>query len=100
MRKAILGIRMWPDDNGRPWARNVVDIGGSVLLVSQFTLHATMKNGTRPSFHRAMPPSAAESLYARFVVDITEALGEDRVQGARFRYLCDKRLVRLLTPCR
>lgn len=70
------------------------------MPVSQFTLHATMKNGTRPSFHRAMPPSAAESLYARFVVDITEALGEDRVQGARFRYLCDKRLVRLLTPCR
>jgi D-tyrosyl-tRNA(Tyr) deacylase len=42
--KKVLNTRLWPGDDGRPWVKNVIDIGGEVLLVSQFTLYASLKS--------------------------------------------------------
>jgi D-tyrosyl-tRNA(Tyr) deacylase len=62
MLDRILAYRVFPDACGR-MNRSVADVGGGVLLVSQFTLSADTGRGLRPGFSRAMPPAAAESLY-------------------------------------
>lgn len=62
MLDKLLSYRMFADEQGR-MNRSVVDVGGGVLLVSQFTLSADTRKGLRPSFSSAMAPQAAESLY-------------------------------------
>ncbi len=61
----IARLRIFPDDDGR-FDRSVLDIGGAVLVVSQFTLIADTTKGNRPSFAEAAPPERAESLYEQF----------------------------------
>lgn len=62
MAEKILAIRIFPDSEGK-MNRSVVDIGGGVLLVSQFTLYGDLRKGTRPSFIEAARPEHAEPLY-------------------------------------
>jgi D-tyrosyl-tRNA(Tyr) deacylase len=62
MLNKLLGYRVFPDDAGRMNC-SVVDVGGGVLLVSQFTLSADTRKGLRPGFSSAMPPADAEQLY-------------------------------------
>ncbi len=62
MLDKLLAYRVFPDDVGRMNC-SVEDVGGGVLLVSQFTLSADTRKGLRPSFSTAMPPDAAEQLY-------------------------------------
>ena len=64
-------------------SRSVTDTGGDLLVVSQFTLHASVNKGTRPSFNDAAPPQAAEPLYEEFILQLQTALGR-RVQTGRF----------------
>src|SRR5437764_14944132 len=61
----IVHLRIFGDDEGK-MNRSLLDIGGEVLLVSQFTLYADMRRGRRPSFIDAAPPSLAEPLVERF----------------------------------
>jgi len=62
----VLGIRIFPDDAGR-MNRNVVETGGALLIVSQFTLYGDCRKGRRPSFDRAAPALEAQQLYEYFV---------------------------------
>lgn len=62
MLEKLLGWRMFADDQAR-MNGNVVDSGGGILLVSQFTLSADTRKGLRPSFSSALPPGEAEPLY-------------------------------------
>lgn len=62
----IAGYRIFPDDEGR-MNRSLVDIGGALLAVSQFTLAADTKKGTRPGFSPAAAPDEGERLFNRFV---------------------------------
>lgn len=62
MLDRVLGYRVFADEQGH-MNRSVVDTGGAVLLVSQFTLSADTGKGLRPSFSRALPPAQAEPLY-------------------------------------
>ncbi len=61
-----VNLRIFPDEEGR-FNLSALEIGGELLLVSQFTLLADTRKGRRPSFVDAAPPQEAESLFARFV---------------------------------
>jgi D-aminoacyl-tRNA deacylase len=77
-------LRIFADEEGR-FDRSVLDLGGSALVVSQFTLLADTARGNRPSFAGAAPPEEAEPLYERFCAALRE-LGvpvETGVFGAR-----------------
>lgn len=65
MADKVSGLRVFGDDDGR-LNRDLHDVGGAVLVVSQFTVYADCSKGRRPSFVRAAPPDAAEALYHRF----------------------------------
>lgn len=58
-------LRIFGDDDGK-MNRSLLDIGGEVLVISQFTLYADMRRGRRPSFTDAAPPAVAEALYEHF----------------------------------
>ena len=62
----ILGLRIFADDE-KAMNRSVADVGGGLLVVSQFTLAADVSRGKRPGFSTAAPPELAEPLYERFL---------------------------------
>ncbi len=62
----LLGLRIFPDEDGK-MNRNVQEAGGSLLIVSQFTLYGDCRRGRRPSFDQAAPPDQAQDLYNYFV---------------------------------
>ena len=66
LAERLLGLRIFPDDAGK-MNLSVTDIGGSVLVVSQFTLYGDASRGRRPSFVAAARPETAIPLYERFV---------------------------------
>jgi D-tyrosyl-tRNA(Tyr) deacylase len=71
------------EDEGKKMNRSLVDVGGALLLVSQFTLYGDVRRGRRPSFDEAMPPEEAERAYGA-VVEHARTLGV-RVETGRFR---------------
>ncbi len=82
----VAGLRIFHDDEGK-MNRSVVDAGGRVLVVSNFTLCGDARRGRRPSFGRAAPPEAAEPLYLKFMSLLRElgAPTEGGVFGATMR---------------
>ena len=65
MEKKLVSLRVFPDEAGK-MNRSVLDVKGSVLLVSQFTLSADVGKGARPSFMASMQPSLARALFDEF----------------------------------
>lgn len=74
LSRKIVNLRVFPDENGA-MNRSLLDVQGELLVVSQFTLHATTKKGNRPSFIKAAPPETAIPLYEKFI----EQLKQDSV---------------------
>lgn len=79
----IVGLRIFEDENGKI-NRSLVDVGGAVIVVSQFTLYADANHGRRPGFSAAARPEVAEPLYERVVALLRTALGASRVGTGRF----------------
>lgn len=72
--KKLITLRIFEDEEGK-MNRAIGEIGGEALVVSQFTLHARVKKGTRPSFDKAARPEVAIPLYERFVGELGDAMG-------------------------
>jgi D-tyrosyl-tRNA(Tyr) deacylase len=87
----ILSLRIFHDDDGK-MNRSVTNIGGGILIVSQFTLHGDVRKGTRPSFSDAMPPADAEKFYNRFM-DKLRAATTLQVGEGKFAAMMDVELV-------
>ncbi len=78
----MMGLRIFADEEGR-FNISVTDVGGELLLISQFTLLADTRKGKRPSFTEAAPPEQAELLFEQFV-EKTRAAGL-KVETGRFQ---------------
>ena len=72
--------KLFPDETGR-MNLSVTETGGSVLVVSQFTLLASTRKGAKPSWHRAAPPNVAVPLYESFVREMEKLLGRPVATG-------------------
>lgn len=81
--KKTVALRIFDDEYGKT-NKSIVDVGGSVIVVSQFTLYADTEHGNRPGFSTAARPELAEPLYELFVAKLRERLGNDRVGTGRF----------------
>jgi D-tyrosyl-tRNA(Tyr) deacylase len=69
MADKIVGLRLFADDEGK-MNRDIREVGGAILVVSQFTLYADTRRGRRPSFIGAAPPQQATVKYQRFVQEL------------------------------
>ena len=92
MADKILGLRLFGDDEGK-MNRDLAEVGGGVLVVSQFTLYGDAKKGRRPSFIDAAPPEIAIPLYERFVAMLREKAGSIPVATGEFGAMMEVELV-------
>lgn len=74
--KKVAALRVFDDENG-VMNRSIIDVGGEALVVSQFTLYASYKNGNRPSWFRAARHEISVPLYEEFCRKLSDALGRE-----------------------
>lgn len=82
LSRKIVNLRIFEDEN-EVMNRSLLDVEGEVIVVSQFTLHASTKKGNRPSYIKAAKPDVAIPLYESFIAQLEKDLGK-RVQTGRF----------------
>lgn len=81
--RKILAYRVFPDAQGR-MNRSLVDVGGSLLVVPQFTLAADTSSGSRPGFSLAATPESADWLFQEFLAHARRSMGDLPVREGRF----------------
>jgi D-tyrosyl-tRNA(Tyr) deacylase len=81
LAEKCLHLRIFEDEGGK-MNRSLLDVGGQILAISQFTLYGDTRKGRRPGFTDAAPPEQAEPLYERFVELLRE--GDVTVETGRF----------------
>jgi D-tyrosyl-tRNA(Tyr) deacylase len=75
LSKKIVNLRIFPDEN-EVMNKSLLEIGGEILLISQFTLHASTKKGNRPSYIKAAKPDIAIPLYKKMIIALETELGK------------------------
>lgn len=85
-------LRIFDDGDGK-MNLSILDVGGSAMVVSQFTLFGDTRKGNRPNYAEAAPPEIAERLYNLFVAELGSVLGKERVSSGMFRAMMDVELV-------
>ncbi|MDB6114872.1 MAG: D-tyrosyl-tRNA(Tyr) deacylase [Lacunisphaera sp.] len=91
LAQKITKLRIFADDAGQ-MNKSVADIAGGILLISQFTLHASTAKGARPSFNQAARPEHAQPLYEQLITQLSAALGRP-IQTGQFGAMMDVALV-------
>ncbi|PMD25386.1 deacylase [Hyaloscypha hepaticicola] len=89
----VLKLRLWDGEDGGRWKQSVQDINGEVLCVSQFTLLASTKRGTKPDFHGALGGDEAKKLYDIFFSKVQEHYKTERVKDGVFQAMMEVALV-------
>jgi D-tyrosyl-tRNA(Tyr) deacylase len=92
MAEKILGLRVFGDAEGK-MNRDLAEVGGGVLVVSQFTLYGDASKGRRPSFIDAAPPDIAIPLYQKFVEILKSKAGAMPIETGEFGAMMDVELV-------
>ena len=82
LTKKIVNLRIFDDENG-VMNRSILDCGGDILLISQFTLHALTAKGNRPSYIKVAKPEISVPLYEAFIKSLEEAMGKS-IETGRF----------------
>ena len=82
LSQKISNLRIFSDHDGK-MNKSILDINGSIILISQFTLHASYKKGNRPSYIKAARPETAIPLYENFKSKLSEFLGK-KVESGEF----------------
>lgn len=85
-------LRIFDDSEGK-MNLSVKETGGSMMVVSQFTLYGDTRKGNRPSYSDAAGPELAENLYIRFVNRLKAAVGQEKIATGVFRAMMDVELV-------
>ena len=80
LAKKVIGLRIFSDEHGK-MNLNIEAAGGELLVISQFTLHASTKKGTRPSFIKAARPEQAILLYEAFIEECEKLIGKSVEKG-------------------
>lgn len=80
LSKKIVGLRVFNDENG-VMNKSIMETGGDILVISQFTLHASTKKGNRPSYIRAAKHEISIPLYNFFCKDLSSNLGKEVYTG-------------------
>ena len=80
LTKKLLGLRIFDDEQG-VMNLDVRQVGGQILAVSQFTLHASTKKGNRPSYIRSAPEAISRPLYEQFVARLAQESGQEIATG-------------------
>lgn len=105
MSKKLVNLRVFEDTelstsintekyNGKPWSKSLMDDDKfSVLSVSQFTLYGTIKKGTKPDFHAAQKGQLAKELYDKFLDQLRDSLGTERVKDGKFGEMMEVSIV-------
>lgn len=75
LSKKITNLRIFPDEN-EVMNKSLLDVNGDLLLISQFTLHASTKKGNRPSYIKAAKPDIAIPMYQKMIVALESELGK------------------------
>ena len=75
LSKKIVNLRIFPDEN-EVMNRSLLDVNGEILLISQFTLHASTKKGNRPSYIKAAKPDIAIPIYEKMIIALETELGK------------------------
>lgn len=76
LSKKIVNLRIFPDEN-EVMNKSLLDVNGEILLISQFTLHASTKKGNRPSYIKAAKPDVAIPLYEQMIGALEQELGKE-----------------------
>ncbi|WBF11653.1 hypothetical protein N7582_000912 [Saccharomyces uvarum] len=84
LSKKVLNLRIFEDDSKNLWKKNIKEVNGEILSVSQFTLMARTKKGTKPDFHLAQKGHIAKELYEEFLKLLRNDLGEEKVKDGEF----------------
>ena len=80
MSNKIINLRIFNDEEGK-MNKSLLDLGGDILLISQFTLHGSTKKGNRPSFIKAAKPEYANQMYEKFIEVLENSLGKNIQTG-------------------
>lgn len=84
LSKKVLSLRIFEDESRNLWKKNIKEANGEILSVSQFTLMAKTKKGTKPDFHLAQKGHIAKELYEEFLKLLRSDLGGEKVKDGEF----------------
>lgn len=77
----LLSLRLFTDEKQEHWKKNIVDLDGEILLISQFTLLAKTCKGAKPSFHNAMPAEKSKVLFHSIVDQLKAKYKTEKIQS-------------------